>query len=271
MRTVEDMTKRIMTSAIFALASAATVLTLSACGTAEGPGLSAQEQESGGWRASPSAEQSGASPMLFLGDSVAAQLALPLGQAMAESGAYFVDGTSTGGGNVVGPNAESTWRELPQRVEEAADGVVVYQLTTYDWGTPTDQEKAYNDLADAAAQVDADLLLVSMPPIEADEFYADHMDELASAHDAARKVADERDSVEFLDASQVWGEEYSRERDGRTDRSDDGVHVCPQGAARYASWLTERLAEGHVGFTPAPSEKWANSGWASDGEFVGCG
>lgn len=270
MRTVVDMTKRIMTSAMFLLASAASALMLTACGAAEGPGVSAGEDR-GGWTASPSAEQSGVSPMVLLGDSVAAQLALPLGQAMAESGALFVDATSTGGGNVIGPNADSTWRELPQRVEEAAGGVVVYQLTTYDWGTPADQEKAYNDLADAAARADARLLLVSMPPIAADEFYADHMDELASAHDAARKVADERESVAFLDASQVWGEEYSRLRDGRSDRSDDGIHVCPQGAARFTSWLTERVAEEHVGFTPAPAEKWANAGWASEGEFVGCG
>ncbi len=208
--------------------------------------------------------------MLFLGDSVGAQQAVALRQAMAESGADFVDGTSTGGGNLVGPNADAAWEDLPQRMQEAGGGVVVYQLTSYDWGTPEEQEEAYSDLAEAVSDVDAELLLVSMPPIEPDDFYEDHMDELASAHEIARSVAEGHEVVEYLDASAVWGEKYSREREGEVDRSEDGIHVCPQGAARFTSWLMEELTGLYPDFKLADVEDWANNGWAEDDVFFGC-
>ncbi|TSI11742.1 SGNH/GDSL hydrolase family protein [Brevibacterium aurantiacum] len=209
--------------------------------------------------------------MLFIGDSVAGQQALPLTQAMAESGAYFIDGTSTGGGNLVGPNAEESWKTLPEEIEEAAGGVIVYQITSYDWGASAEQEEAYSDLAEAASDVGADLLLISMPPIEPDEFYEDHMDELASAEDVARSMADDNDGVEYVDASAVWGEEYAQEHEGEVHRSDDGIHVCPQGAARFTSWLMEELTELYPEFESADAEEWANNGWADDEAFFGCG
>ncbi|MFD7513116.1 SGNH/GDSL hydrolase family protein [Streptomyces sp. NPDC059853] len=246
---------------------AASALVLSACGSLTGgTGDSGQQ----GGTESPTASESGVSPMLFLGDSVAAQQAVAVRQAMAESGAYFVDGTSTGGGNLVGPNADAAWKDLLGRVQKAEGGVVVYQLTSYDWGTPEEQEDSYRNLAEAAADVDADLLLVSMPPIEPDEFYAGHMDELASAHDIARSVAEDHEAVEYLDASAVWGEEYSREYEGRVDRSEDGIHVCPQGAARFTSWLLRELTALYPEFEPAEAENWANIGWADDDVFFGC-
>lgn len=240
---------------------------LSACGS-----LTEESAEGGqqGWTESRSAKESGVSPMLFLGDSVGAQEASAVKQAMAESGAYFVDGTSTGGGNVVGPNAEGSWEDLPPLLQQAEGGVVVYQLTSYDWGTPPEQEKAYTDLAEAVAAVDADLLLVSMPPIQPDEFYQGHMPELVGAHEVARSVAAEHERVEYLDASAVWGEVYSKERDGKVDRSDDGIHVCPQGAARFTTWLMNEVTGLYPDFEPADVETWANAGWADDEEFVGC-
>ncbi|WP_344717134.1 hypothetical protein [Nesterenkonia halobia] len=109
-----------------------------------------------------------------------------------------------------------------------------------------------------------------MPPIEADEFYADHMDELDSAHETAAAVAEETDHATFLDASEVWGEEYSREHDGSIDRSDDGIHTCPQGAARFTSWFLDELSDHHQGFSPAPAERWANAGWSDAEVFTGC-
>jgi hypothetical protein len=246
---------------------AASALVLSACGTLTGDSGEGGQK---GWTESQPGSESGVSPMLFLGDSVGAQQAVAVRQAMAESGAYFVDGTSTGGGNLVGPNSNAAWEDLPQRMQDIEGGVVVYQLTSYDWGVPEEQGEAYNDLAEAASEVDAELLLVSMPPIEPDEFYEDHMDELASAHDVARSVAEGHEAVEYLDASAVWGEEYSREHAGEVDRSEDGIHVCPQGAARFASWLMEELAGLYPDFKPADVEGWANSGWAGDEAFFGC-
>jgi hypothetical protein len=210
------------------------------------------------------------SPLLFLGDSVAAGQAVALRQALAASGVELIDATSTGGGNLVGPNAEAQQGRLPTTLAKAEGGVVAYQLTTFDWGTEDEQRAAYDSLAQLTSAVDAELLLISMPPIESDDFYAPHMHELAHAADAARATAERLDNVEFLDASAVWGDEYARDRDGKVDRSEDGVHTCPQGAARFASWLLEQLAALHPGFTPADSEDWANTGWSGDPIFHGC-
>lgn len=253
-----------------ALTAGAALLTTSSCGI--GSEAADSTDDAAGQAASDAAIEAGVSPLLFLGDSVAAGQAQPLSAALAASGAAFVDGTSDGGGNVTGPNADAQWEDLPDQIEQASDGIVAYQLTTYDWGTPEDQTAAYERLAQEAAAVDAELLLllISMPPIEADEFYADHMDELDSAHEAAAAVAEETDHATFLDASEVWGEEYSREHDGSIDRSDDGIHTCPQGAARFTIWLLDELSDRHQGFSPAPAEGWANDGWSDAEVFAGC-
>lgn len=208
--------------------------------------------------------------MLFLGDSVAAGQAVALRQAAAESGVTFIDATSTGGGNIVGPNAAEQWKTLPEELEPAEGGVVIYQITTYDWGTPDEQRDAYERLEETTAKRDAELILVSMPPMKPDEFYEPHIDELAEADETARAIARDRDNVEYLDASAVWGDEYARKHDGEIDRSDDGIHTCPQGAARFTDWILERLAESHTGFTPADPETWANTGWADSERFQGC-
>lgn len=251
-----------------ALAAGSALLTTASCGL----GSEAADSTGGdaGRPASDTAAEAGVSPLVFLGDSVAAGQARPLSAALTASGVTFVDGTSAGGGNVVGPNADAQWKELPDQIEQASGGIVAYQLTTYDWGSSEEQTAAYERLAEEAAAVDAELVLISMPPIETDEFYADHMDELESAHEAAAAVADTADHATFLDASEVWGEEYSREHDGSIDRSGDGIHTCPQGAARFTSWLLDELADHHPGFTPAPAEDWANDGWSDAEVFTGC-
>ncbi|WP_205857746.1 SGNH/GDSL hydrolase family protein [Phytoactinopolyspora endophytica] len=248
---------------IASVALAAVALT--ACGTNE-----ADDTGSEGWTESSQADEAGLSPVLFLGDSVAAGQAVALQQGLAESGVRFIDATSTGGGNIVGPNAEEQWNALPEELGRAGGGVVIYQVTTYDWGTPEEQRAAYERLAETTRELDADLLIASMPPIQPDEFYEPHMDELATAHEAAQQIANNLDGVEYLDAAEVWGNEYAREHDGTIDRSEDGIHTCPQGAARFTSWTLEQLADHYPGFTPAEPDAWANNGWAGSDRFHGC-
>ena len=74
----------------------------------------------------------------------------------------------------------------------------------------------------------------------------------------------------MLDAKAVWGSTYQQVRDGKADRSADGVHTCPQGAARFANWLLGQLAKLFPGFTPAAEQSWANTGWSADDHFRGC-
>ncbi|MCW4457854.1 SGNH/GDSL hydrolase family protein [Microbacterium sp. MPKO10] len=252
--------------AVAALTTALAAFALTACGT----NPNASSAESQGWTESSQAAEAGLSPVLFLGDSVAAGQAAALRQGLAESGVKFVDATSVGGGNVVGPNAEKQWDTLPDQLEDADGGVVMYQVTTYDWGSPDEQRDAYRRLAEATSRNDADLIFISMPPLAPDDFYAPHMDELAAANEQAKSVADDLDGVEYLDASAVWGDDFSRKHDGAIDRSDDGIHTCPQGAARFTSWALDELAALYSGFTPAEPDAWANTGWADSDVFHGC-
>ncbi len=209
--------------------------------------------------------------MLFFGDSVAAGQSAPMTEAFAAAGVPFRSVAAEGGGNVVGPNAGTTWRELPGTLEETAPDVVVYQITTYDWGTEQQQKDAYNRLASTVTGAGATLVIVTMPPIRADDFYKPHMNDLNHARKAARSVASaSRGRVHLLDAREVWGDEYQQRRDGKPDRSSDGIHTCPQGAARFTAWLLTGLATIEPGFTPPAAESWANTGWSADKRFIGC-
>jgi hypothetical protein len=73
-----------------------------------------------------------------------------------------------------------------------------------------------------------------------------------------------------LDAGAVWGSTYQQTRDGAADRSTDGIHTCPQGAARFTAWLLGELAKLFPGFTPAAPQSWTGAGWSADARFRGC-
>jgi hypothetical protein len=213
----------------------------------------------------------GLSRVILVGDSVALGNGLAVGAAFGAAGVEFHSMASAGGGTVVGPPSGETWAKLPGLLEAAKPSTVIYQITSYDWGTEKEQKAAYERLLTTVAGAGAKLVMVTMPPIRPDDFYAGHMDELAHAPKAAREVMRTAgDKGTFLDAGAVWGEKYERARDGRVERSSDGVHTCPQGAARFTAWLLAELGKVYPGFTAPDAATWTNTGWAGDGHFVGC-
>lgn len=212
---------------------------------------------------------SGPAKVLFLGDSVAAGEALPLAAAFKASGVEFQSIAADGGGNVVGPFSEENWQKLPGQITSAHPAVVVYQLTTYDWGSEEEQRAGYGKLLTTVTGAGAKLVFVTTPPIKPDDFYQPHMAELNRAPDAARAVASSGKAT-VLDAAAVWGSTYQQVKNGKADRSADGIHTCPQGAARFTGWLLAELAKLFPGFTPAPAQSWANTGWAADNHFGNC-
>jgi hypothetical protein len=212
---------------------------------------------------------SGPGKVLFLGDSVAAGEALPLAAAFKASGVEFQSIAADGGGNVVGPFSEENWRKLPGQITSAHPAVVVYQLTTYDWGSREEQQAAYGKLSATVTGAGAKLVFVTTPPIKPDDFYQPHLADLNRTSEVARAVASAGQAT-VLDAGTVWGTTYEQVKDGKADRSADGIHTCPQGAARFTSWLLAELAKLFPGFAPASAQSWANAGWAADDHFKGC-
>jgi hypothetical protein len=221
--------------------------------------------------ATAAAAGEGLSKVLLIGDSIAVGEAVPLTEVFAASDVRFQSLASEGGGNVVGPFSDKNWQKLPKEIAAAKPSVVIYQITTFDWGSAKEQQAAYRKLLTTVTGAGAKLVFVTMPPIKPDDFYRPHMAELERAPSAARAVAKASSGrATVLDAGAVWGETYQRSRDGKPDRSTDGIHTCPQGAARFAAWLVDELAERFPGFTPAAPAAWANTGWADDKHFKGC-
>ena len=213
----------------------------------------------------------GLSKVLFLGDSIAVGEALPLAAAFKASGVEFQSIASDGGGNVVGPFSDENWKKLPGEITSAKPTVVVYQLTTYDWGSQQEQRAGYDKLLTTVTGAGATLAFVTAPPIRPDDFYKPHMADLDRAPDAARAVAaGSSGKASVFDASAVWGSTYQQVKDGKADRSADGIHTCPQGAGRFTNWLLAELAKLFPDFTPATAQAWANTGWSADNHFKGC-
>jgi hypothetical protein len=209
--------------------------------------------------------------VLFLGDSIAVGEALPLAAAFKAGGAGFRSIAADGGGNVVGPFSDRNWTKLPGQITSAAPTVVVYQVATYDWGSRSAQRAAYEKLLKTVAGSGAKLVFVTMPPIRPDDFYRPHMADLERTSDVARAVAaGSSGRASVLDSGEVWGRAYRRTRNGAIDRSSDGIHTCPQGAARFTGWLLTGLAKALPGFTPPAAKTWANTGWSADRHFQGC-
>ena len=51
------------------------------------------------------------------------------------------------------------------------------------------------------------------------------------------------------------------------DRKPDLVHVCPQGAARFAIWLVAELSARFDGITPATPDAWLGGDWTADERY----
>ena len=215
----------------------------------------------------PATPNAGPTRVIWLGDSVAAGQALPLREALAAAGVEFQSMASDGGGTVVGPVSQELWRTLPDHLATARPSTVIYQITTYDWGSEQEQQAAYRRLATTVTDAGARLIFVTMPPIKPDDFYRPHMDDLHRAADAARTVGA---GTVVLGADEVWGSTYQQIRNGKADRSSDGIHTCPQGAARFTSWLLTELTKLYPGFSPPAAATWANTGWSGDKRFIGC-
>lgn len=248
-----------------ALCALSSLVVLGACSQSEAA-------KSGPSSSGPSSSDKSAPKLLWVGDSIAAQLAEPLAAAAKASGVPFKSIASTGGGNVSGRDqlVESTFESLNKALGSFNPDVVIYQVSTYDWGTEKEQRAAYQKLLKTVTEAGAQLVFVTMPPIKPDGFYADHMDELERTSRLVKEVAAGSDKAVALESSEVWGDSFQLRRNGKLIRKSDGIHTCPQGAARFTVWLLDELAGRYPGIDPAKPKSWANAGWAGDSSFKGC-
>ena len=60
---------------------------------------------------------------------------------------------------------------------------------------------------------------------------------------------------------------FDLDADGAPDRKPDGVHVCPQGAARFAAWFVDALDARFDGLTPAFPSAWVGLDWQTSERY----
>ncbi|MFI7131982.1 SGNH hydrolase domain-containing protein [Nonomuraea sp. NPDC050153] len=256
-----NLSHRRRTAAVLAIAAG---LTLAGCG--------AFTASSGAGQPTATRRAATGVRVLWMGDSIAGAQAPALEAALTAGGVAFKNATSDGGGNVVAGDhevtamgARDTWKTLKENLASFRPTVIAYQITTYDWGTARRQLSAYQKLSRTAKDAGARLVLVSAPPFKIDEFFEPHKDAIKSAPAMAAKVT----GVHYLDASELWGDDYAA---ARAQRAKDGIHSCQQGSAAFATWFARQLGE-LAGFTPAAPGVWATGPWTGDERFakLGCG
>ncbi|OPC77255.1 hypothetical protein B4N89_42720 [Embleya scabrispora] len=260
-----------------ALATATGVLGLTACDDSDnkstagvGPSDSAASSAGAGRESAAAGDKNAKlAKVLWMGDSIGEVEAPALGAAMKAGGIEFKSIAAAGGGGVIGEVAEPTWEQLPRELGSYKPNVVVYQITTYDWGKSEEQHAGYERLVGTVTDAGAELVIVSAPPFRIDDFYKPHEAEIKSAPKSAKDVADKHPGrVRFLDAAALWGTDGAA---AKAQRSNDGIHSCQQGAAAFAHWLGKELGK-QYSFTPAAADRWATGSWTGDKVYarLGC-
>lgn len=203
--------------------------------------------------------------MLWIGDSVAADLAPALEARLDAAGVVLHDGALDGARLVPSDGIDPVTLYDEMMTAYPAE-VVVVQLMS--WDSPFSKEQlrvAYTWFASRVRAMGADLVVVTPPPVRADLVDPGLERQIAVAREL---VAADPDHVVMIDASALWGDTLVADigDDGAPDRKPDGVHVCPQGAARFADWFAARLAERYDGLATA-APPWTSGPWTTDARY----
>ena len=202
------------------------------------------------------------SRVLWIGDSVAADLAPALTAAFAASGVTLIDGSGDGLRLTPGGGVDPIDIYSKLLAEESFDSVVV-QLSY--WDSPADLEQLRTSLGwfrDRVRDRGAELVVLTPPPVR------DDLVDPGLAHQievVGQLVTEGQGRVHLVDTAPAWGATMALDidGDGAPDRKPDGVHVCPQGAARFAAWLTADLGARFRGVSPQPAGVWATGDWST--------
>jgi hypothetical protein len=203
--------------------------------------------------------------VLWIGDSVAADMTPAIEARLAAARVTVYDGALDGARLVPSDGIDPVTLYDEMMTAYPAD-VVVVQLMSWDSPFSTDELRvAYAWFASRVRAMDADLVVVTPPPLRDDLVDPGLERQIAVAREL---VAADSDHVTLIDASALWGDTLDIDigADGAPDRKPDGVHVCPQGAARFADWFAARLAERYDGLATA-APQWLSGPWTTDARY----
>ncbi len=203
--------------------------------------------------------------VLWIGDSVAADLAPALAARLAAAGVDMHDGALDGARLVPSDGIDPVTLYDEMMIAYPADTVIV-QLMSWDspFSTP-ELRVAYTWFASRVRAMGADLVVVTPPPVRADLVDPGLTRQVAVVRDLA---AADPQHIALVDASALWGDELVTDigDDDAPDRKPDGVHVCPQGAARFADWFATQLGQRYLGIDPTPPD-WLRGPWTTSPRY----
>jgi peptidoglycan/LPS O-acetylase OafA/YrhL len=203
--------------------------------------------------------------VLWIGDSVAADMTPAIEARLAAAGVTVHDG-ALDGARLVPSDGIDTVTLYDEMMTALPADVVVVQLMSWDSPFSTEQLRvAYTWFASRVRAMDADLVVVTPPPLRDDLVEPGLERQVAVARELA---AADPEHITLIDASVLWGDTLVIDigDDGAPDRKPDGVHVCPQGAARFADWFAARLAERYDGLATA-APQWLSGPWTTDARY----
>jgi hypothetical protein len=195
---------------------------------------------------------------MIAGDSVARGEAPAVEAALNAGGAELSSIAYDGAGIMAAPGHSLAGYQ--EALELFTPDLVVYQLSLWDRGTRAEQEAAYRAFTALVTGTGAQLVFVTIPPLEP----PDERRDIADLRSVATAIADEQPgSVHLLDADAVWGPTFMRDigADGVADRMPDGVHICQGGAMRFAGWLVGALDGLFDGLRVPADAEWVFGTW----------
>ena len=206
------------------------------------------------------------SRVLWLGDSVAADLAPAVTAALAASAIDVVDGTYDGA-RIVPSDRLDTRAILADVLAAHPADLVVVPLSYWDASQPADVLRSeIRHLVDAVRWYGADIVFVTPPPVRADLADPGMRIEIAVVADLVRTSPAH---LTLVDVAALWGPEMhlDLDLDGVPDRKPDGVHICPQGAARFAAWFVDRLRTRYPAVPVAAPAQWLDGTWSTSERY----
>jgi len=205
-----------------------------------------------------------ASRVVFFGDSVAYDESPAIRAALEASGLAVEIRAFPGDGLV--PAARDGINRYEAAIAESNADVVLYQISLWDLGDRTSLGLTYRAFANAVIRSGATLVFITPPPLSPPQQQNDNLDWLEGLADTL--ASDLRGQVFAVHSTQTWGTKFviDVDGDGSPERKPDGVHMCPDGAARQAKWLTDALAA-LLAFEPADESLWEAGPWRADARY----
>lgn len=205
---------------------------------------------------------------VWAGDSIAYDLAPSVAAALEVSGVPIDVTAAHVGMRLIQPdNYTDLLKAVRIRLDEDQPDTIIFQLSV--WDSEVDaatQLQALTALRDLVLGYGSRLVLVRGPVTDKESVNAGMAGMAAMAQQMS---AEDPAHIVFLDPSDIWGAPATLDLDGdgTPERKRDFVHVCPSGAARFATWLSASLATHFAGVTPAPPTDWAGGAWVTDERY----